>query len=158
MGSFLPGCEAWVSCLFNCFLKSSMVVSSEKMYVLNFLSNLKWKPGLPRFCLKGMPLQSCKAHGGMAVGFALLSLTCVCTGSLQLCLTLCEPMDCSPPGSSVHGILQARILEWVALPSSRGSSPLRNRTHTSCDSCLKDRFFNAELPGKPSLSHTHNFY
>ena len=41
----------------------------------------------------------------------------------QSCLTLCGPMDCSPPGSSVHEILQARILEWVAMPSSRGSSP-----------------------------------
>ena len=40
----------------------------------------------------------------------------------QLCLTLCNPMDCSPPGLSVHGILQARILEWVAIPFSRGSS------------------------------------
>ena len=40
----------------------------------------------------------------------------------QLCLTLCDPMDCSPPGSSVHGILQARILEWIAIPFSRGSS------------------------------------
>ena len=40
----------------------------------------------------------------------------------KLCLTLCDPMDCSPPGSSVHGILQARILEWVAIPFSRGSS------------------------------------
>ena len=38
--------------------------------------------------------------------------------SLQLCLTLCDPMDCSPPGSSVHGILQARILEWIAMPFS----------------------------------------
>ena len=53
---------------------------------------------------------------------------CVCVElgahakSLQSCLTLCNPMDCSPPGSSVHGILQARILEWVAMPSSRGSS------------------------------------
>ena len=37
---------------------------------------------------------------------------------LQLCLTLCDPMDCSPPGSSVHGILQARVLEGVAMPSS----------------------------------------
>ena len=42
--------------------------------------------------------------------------------SLQLCPTLCDPMDCSPPGASVYGILQARILEWVAMPSSRGSS------------------------------------
>ena len=40
----------------------------------------------------------------------------------QLCLTLCDPVDCSPPGSSVHGILQARILEWVAISLSRGSS------------------------------------
>ena len=39
----------------------------------------------------------------------------------ELCLTLCDSMDCSPPGSSVHGILQARILEWVAMPFSRGS-------------------------------------
>ena len=40
----------------------------------------------------------------------------------QLCTTLCDPMDCSPPGSSVHGILQARILKWAAIPFSRGSS------------------------------------
>ena len=47
---------------------------------------------------------------------------------LQSCLTLCGPMDCSLPGSSVHGILQARILEWVVMPSSRGSSQPRDRT------------------------------
>ena len=41
----------------------------------------------------------------------------------QSCPTLCDPMDCSPPGSSVHGILQARILEWGAMPSSRGIFP-----------------------------------
>ena len=49
----------------------------------------------------------------------------------QLCPTLCDPMDCSPPGSSVHGILQARRLEWVAMPSSRGSSQPRDRTQVS---------------------------
>ena len=47
----------------------------------------------------------------------------------QSCPTLCDPMDCSPPGSSVHGLLQARTLEWVAMPSSRGSSRPRDRTH-----------------------------
>ena len=41
---------------------------------------------------------------------------------IQLCLTLCDPMNCSLPGSSVHGILQTRILEWVVMPFSRGSS------------------------------------
>ena len=47
---------------------------------------------------------------------------CMHAQSLQLCPTLCNPMDCSPPASSVHGILQARILEWVAISSSRGFS------------------------------------
>ena len=49
---------------------------------------------------------------------------------IQLCPTLCKPMDCSLPGSSVHGILQARILEWVAVPSSRGSSQPRDQTYS----------------------------
>ena len=53
----------------------------------------------------------------------------------QLCPILCDPMDCSPSSSSVHGILQARLLEWVAIPSSRGSSRPRDRTHISCVSC-----------------------
>ena len=51
----------------------------------------------------------------------LYMLSCVCAKSLQSCPTLCDPMDYSPPGFSVHGILQARIVEWVAMPSSRGS-------------------------------------
>ena len=46
----------------------------------------------------------------------------LCAKSLHLCITCYDPMDCSPPGSSVHGILQARILEWVAMTFSRGSS------------------------------------
>ena len=49
--------------------------------------------------------------------------------SLQSCLTLCDPTDCSLSGSSVLGILQSRILEWVAMPSSRGSSQPRDRTY-----------------------------
>ena len=53
-------------------------------------------------------------------------------------LTLCDPMNCSPPDSSVHGILQARMLEWAAMPSSRGSSQLRDQTQVSH---IADRFF-----------------
>ena len=56
--------------------------------------------------------------------------------STQLCLTLCNPIDCSLPGSSVHGIFQARILEWVAMPSSRGSSQPRDLTCISRISCI----------------------
>ena len=53
----------------------------------------------------------------------------------QLCLTFCKPLDCSLLGSSVHGISQARILEWVTICYSRGSSPSKDRTCVSCISC-----------------------
>ena len=66
---------------------------------------------------------------------------------LQLCPTLCNPMDFRPPGSSVHGILQARILEWVAIPSSRGSSQPRDRTHGFF---IAGRFFTTEPQGSPN--------
>ena len=57
---------------------------------------------------------------------------CVCCMLVaQSCPTLCDPMDCSPPGSSVCGILQARILEWIAMPSSKGSSQPRDWTQVS---------------------------
>ena len=56
----------------------------------------------------------------------------------QLCLTLCDPMDYSSPGSSGHGILQAGILQWVAFPFSRGSSQPRDQTRVSC---IADRYF-----------------
>ena len=59
---------------------------------------------------------------------------------------LCDPVDCSPPGPSVHGILQARILEWVSVPSSRGSSQTRDGTHVSCTG---RRILHHCPPGKP---------
>ena len=61
---------------------------------------------------------------------------CVHAKSLQSCPTPCDAMDHSPPGSSVHGILQARILEWVAVPSSKASSRPRNETCISYISCI----------------------
>ena len=72
---------------------------------------------------------------------------------LQLCPTVCDTLDCSPPGYSVHGILQARILEWVAIPSSKGSSQARDRTHISCI-CLHWQVGSLPLmpPGKPRYS------
>ena len=75
----------------------------------------------------------------------------ICTRAqfFQSCLTLCDPMDCTPLGSSVHGILQAIILEWVAMTSSRGSFQPRDQTHISCTSCLAGGFFTIELPEKP---------
>ena len=54
-----------------------------------------------------------------------------CAKSLQSCPTPCDLIDHSPPGSSVHGILQERILEWVVIPFSKGSSPSRDQNHVS---------------------------
>ena len=64
---------------------------------------------------------------------------CLRAKSLKSCPTLCDPLDCSSPDSSVHRILQARILEWVAIPSSRGSSWPRDRTYVSYVSCTGRR-------------------
>ena len=70
------------------------------------------------------------------VNFMFISLpqkiTYVCVLVTQLCPTLCNLMDCNPPGSSVHGIRQTRILEWIAISFSRVSSQIRNQTHVSC--------------------------
>ena len=70
------------------------------------------------------------------------------TQSLHSCLTLCDAMDCSPPGSSNHGIFLGRILEWVAISSFRGSSWPRDQTCVSCVSCSVGRFFTTEPPWK----------
>ena len=70
--------------------------------------------------------------------------------------TLCDPMDCSPPGSSVHEALQARVLEWVAIPFSGGSSPPRDETQVSC---VIDILYHLSHQGSPKghalVSNSH---
>ena len=83
--------------------------------------------------------------------FISICMLGICVQSLQSCPTLCDPVDWSPPGSSVLGILQARILEWVAMPSSRGSSLPRDRTWVSCVFCCAGRFFTAEQQRNPPI-------
>ena len=63
----------------------------------------------------------------------------------QSCPTLCNPMDCSLPDSSVHGIFQARTLEWIAMSFSRGSSQPRNQTQVSC--IIGRRFYHLSHQG-----------
>ena len=70
--------------------------------------------------IKEMQIKASMITSGLIWEYA-----CMHAKLLQSCLTLCDPMNCSPPGSSVHGILQAGILEWVDMLSSRGSSQLR---------------------------------
>ena len=66
----------------------------------------------------------------------------------QSCLTLCDPVDCRPQGSSVCVISQARMLEWLAIPYSDGSSQPRDRNCISCVSCIAGRFFTADPVGE----------
>ena len=87
------------------------------------------------------------------------NLLCAClhAKSLQLYPTLCYPVDCSPPGSSVHGILQARILEWVAMPSSRRCPNPGIKPASLMSPALADRFFTTsvsqEAHGEELLRH-----
>ena len=67
----------------------------------------------------------------------MIRMMCVCANLVQWCLTLCDAMDCSLPGSSVHGSFQARILGWVVMPSSRASSWSRDWNCFSCYPALQ---------------------
>ena len=92
-------------------------------------------------------------HASLDLWAVMCVCACVCVCG-QLCLTLCDPMDCSPQGSSVHGISQARILEWVAISFSRGSSwpSLLHLLHWQTDSLP---LFH---PGSPEPSYTKSSY
>ena len=81
---------------------------------------------------------------------------CLC---VQLCLTLCDPVDCSPLGGSVHGIFQARILEWVAISSSRVSFWLWDGTCISCVSCTGRQilYHCAIRDAPPEKSHSFDY-
>ena len=72
----------------------------------------------------------------------------------QSCPTLCDPVDCSPPGPSIHGILQARILDWVAISFSRGFPRPRDRIRSPA---LQADAVTSEPPGKPINIYTYMF-
>ena len=92
----------------------------------NYQRNLiTWLLGLAEPC--NQPPSFLTPLSGYVACFPVICLR-GCVLVTQSCLTLCNPMDCSPPSSSVHGILQARILEWVTMPFSRGSSWPRDQT------------------------------
>ena len=91
----------------------------------------------------------------MTTDFFCWQIVCMCLCP-QSCLTLCDPMDYSLPGSSVHGISQARRLEWVAISSSRGSSWPRDWNHVSCVSCTGRRILYQLSHGGSPLSRLNN--
>ena len=95
-------------------------------------------------------LQYCKVKGEREVKPIYLSMKVKVKQLVaQSCPILCDPMDCSLPGSSVHGILQARLLEWIAMPFSRGSS----RPGRSGSPTLQADSLPSELPGKPIFTY-----
>ena len=80
-----------------------------------------------------------------------------CGQSLESCLTLCDPMGRSLPSSSVHGIFQLRILEWIVMTSSRRSYWPRDWTRASCISCITGGFFTCMLRSGISLPSACDF-
>ena len=135
---------------FRCILKSDIYVLEEK-HTLSGYGGL-WKfPSCqmplerpegrvcdnkngPRFRLQG---RARSQHSPWLEEFTMLS----CAPFQQSSPTFCDPMACSPPSSSARGVLQERIPEWVAIPSSRGPSWFRDWTYISCVSRIAGRFF-----------------
>ena len=112
----------------------------------------KWKTYAQKFMAALFRVfQICNQPRGLSMGRVKLQYhkscvhACVHAQLLSCVRLFWDPMDCSRPGSSVHGISQARKLGWVAISSSRGSSQPRDRTHISC---IADRFLITEPPGK----------
>ena len=101
-------------------------------------AQLEWQSPLSNFTLSLLPCIVCIFQ----YEFSL----CVRVQLLQSCLTFCDSVDCSPARSSVHGILQARLLEWDAMPSSRGSS---RPGIEPASPALQADYLLSEPPGKP---------
>ena len=111
------------------------------------IPNIRWGSGHPWFS------EQCQTEAERCKGIQVETVlsfcnipACVHAQSCQLCPALFDPMDCSPPGFPVHGILQARILEWLAMPSSWQSSWCRDQTHASRVSFITGRVFTADSP------------
>ena len=101
-------------------------------------ASLEFLPSLYSLLVKVRVGETAGLYGIIKNKLPNLKYVCVCVLVTQSCLTLCDLMDCSPPGSSVHGILQARVLEWVAMPFSKRSSRPMDQTQVSH---IAGRFF-----------------
>ena len=133
-----------VPCLALC-TKKSLLVTTTFIEIVKLYSHhekkmavwiIQWT-SVTGFCMTLTSLSSwvtwITRSGGHFLGCSVCVLSCF---MLHACPTLCNPMDCGWPGSSVQGILQERILEWVAMPSSRESSQLWDQTWVSYISCI----------------------
>ena len=124
------GCSSlaqWASCIHvspkAIFFHCLSVFVSQKVCLLKVMLNFFSRIQLKRF-FSYIPFN----NPGSSLSLCRRESVSV----IQSCLTLCDPMDCGSPGSSVHGISQARILEWVVILFSRGSFQTKDRTPVSC--------------------------
>ena len=117
-----------VSTLFSLFWLSARCMTEILKQCIPFKFSISWC-----FCVAFRVVFSGLSSNSLV---SSLMIMYVCAKLLQTCLTLCDPMNCSPPGSSVCGISQARILEWVAISSCKGSSRPRDWTCVSNVSCI----------------------
>ena len=111
------------------------------MPLISFFLELNLFDNLPNFPKNILSYLKIRTVSEISFKFLVLTIAFVYSCEVkwselaQSCPTLCDPMDSSPPGSSIHGILQARILEWVAISFSRGTSRPRDRTRVSHLAC-----------------------
>ena len=116
------------------------------------MNSLRWELLFCWVCQKVHSGFSIISYGKIPTNFLTTSIFLYSDGKLkvlvtQSCPTLCYPMDCSLPGSSIHGIVLARKLEWAAISSSSGPSRPRNQTLVSWVSCIAGKLFTAEPLG-----------
>ena len=130
-------CRSSLSCPYHCL--DQMIITGRWLLITEVASKTKER--------------SNQITLTVSVTFPLIPLY-VCVWVSQLCLRLYDNLDYSPPGSSVHGALQARVPQWVAIPFSRGSSWLRDGTQVSC---LAGRFHHPSHQGSPFHSILQSF-
>ena len=142
----------WANAVGKTVLKASVCLKTKNHHLWSMIKCNKMKCDFIYWAIIMCPamfsvlwIQNWVSQARVPFSRRLSSSVCV-VSCFKSCPSLCDPMDSSQPGSSVHGILQARILEWVAMPSSRRSSSPRDQT---CISCLAGRFFTADPPGRP---------
>ena len=125
-----------LKCLIYHFIIVIITRPEKFISVWQLISNGIWILGLPSHCRGTLSTFFC-----IWVVQSIIFFRVCCSKSLQSYLTLCDHMDCNLSSSSVHGILQARTLEWVAMPSSRGSSWIFLETTFSLHACETFFFF-----------------
>ena len=139
-------CLQWRRCRFDPYVRK---IPCRRAQLPTPADRGAWRPIVHGVAQSQTQLKQSSVHTHMASlpGLCLVYVVVVVVVQLLSLIQLfCNPMDCSPPGSSIHGISQARILKWVTILFSRGSSQPRDQTHISW---ITGRLFIIETPGKP---------